>query len=481
MVASRRSTFLQRYLRRHGPSVHHVAFLVRDLKQAKERFQSFGYTVYGWSDRDPLWKECEFGTALTSAALSAVLALSFHSLLVSAPTHALILSLCLCLCVCCFVVSVFLTPKQSLGVVIQIAESGSFSHSEGMSWTSSSAMLSQTHLTPVVKKHIALISAQQEEWGPENPVANAALQTGKKLRESKEKKQALQTNRTAAASPAAGAAPAAFSSSSSSPPASTSAAAAAPASAISPLLPPGGRLDLLGLRMRCGSEFKARRQWGDMLAASHCTATVNPTTGIKTLVFRWPQSAMYIAVDIEKDPAATEAGAAARKDAATAKAARARSASPTPIVPGGVVEGPAHFAGEPRARPSSPGDRSAAAQWDGPKWIEMHAPGVVVGGSSSAAAAASPLSSSSAAAAPTAASSTSARGGPSSRSLGTGAPIPFVQRCTPLPLDPAIMRSAFVAVDQPLPLPLPALSLDTEKFSLTTPPVSIAQPLRAKM
>ena len=62
MVASRRSTFLQRYLRRHGPSVHHVAFLVRDLKQAKERFQSFGYTIYGWSDRDPLWKECRCHT-----------------------------------------------------------------------------------------------------------------------------------------------------------------------------------------------------------------------------------------------------------------------------------------------------------------------------------------------------------------------------------------------------------------------------------
>ena len=55
-----RSTFLQRYLRRHGPSVHHVAFLVPNLRQARERFRSFGYSIYGWSDRDPLWKECQY-------------------------------------------------------------------------------------------------------------------------------------------------------------------------------------------------------------------------------------------------------------------------------------------------------------------------------------------------------------------------------------------------------------------------------------
>ncbi len=61
-----RSTFLQRYLRRHGPSVHHVAFLVPDLKRAKTRFQSFGYTVYGWSDRDPMWKECMNTRAATA-------------------------------------------------------------------------------------------------------------------------------------------------------------------------------------------------------------------------------------------------------------------------------------------------------------------------------------------------------------------------------------------------------------------------------
>ena len=383
-------------------------------------------------------------------------------------------------------VSVFLTPKQSLGVVIQIAESGSFSHAEGMSWTSSSAMLSQTHLTPVVKKHIALISAQQEEWGPENPpaatTATAAQAGAKKRDSSKEKKQTLQTNRTAAATATAAAAPAATSASppvsSSSAPAATSAASASP---ISPPLPPGTRLDLLGLRMRCGSEFKARRQWGDMLAASHCTATIDPSTGIKTLVFRWPQSAMYIAVDIERDPSATEAGAGARRDAAQAAKDRARSASgsPTPLVPGGVVEGPRHFAGEPRARPGSGSVSAPGAQWDGPKWIEMHAPGVSVGGSDSTCAAAAPSSGSSTAGASAVASSTTARGGPSSRSLGHGAPIPFTQRRTPLPLDPAIMRSAFVAVDQPLPLPMPAMGMDAEKFSLTM--TNATQPLRAKM
>jgi hypothetical protein len=115
-AASRpRSTFLQRYLRRHGPSVHHVAFLVPDLARAKARFQSFGYTIYGWSDRDPLWKECTrdfvyFGLHCTARSRS-----SEEQQLPSCNCSSSLLSrfpVLLPLCSCCFLTS--LSDSQAI-------------------------------------------------------------------------------------------------------------------------------------------------------------------------------------------------------------------------------------------------------------------------------------------------------------------------------------------------------------------------------
>lgn len=67
--------FLQRFLARRGPGVHHVTFKVPGLAEAAERARAAGYDVVGFLDDDPYWKEC------------------------------------------------FLHPKQAHGIVVQLAES----------------------------------------------------------------------------------------------------------------------------------------------------------------------------------------------------------------------------------------------------------------------------------------------------------------------------------------------------------------------
>lgn len=263
--------YSQRYLRKHGPSVHHVAFMVPNLEKARRRFQSFGYTVHGFSNKDPLWKEC------------------------------------------------FLTPKQSLGVVIQVAEAGTMQ--PNLSWTSSTAMLSQTHLTPVVKKHIAQINRGVERWEAETtqpmPIDNETPQQKPPAPTNSSKRRSqVKSNKTAAAY-------------------SVDTVISPAHSASSSVLPP--RLSLLGLRLRCASEYKARRQWGDMLQASSCTESVD-SQGMKTLCFRWDQAPMYIAVDIEQ---------------------------PTPA----WIEQAAADATNQADKKDRPDEMKEAPQWDGPKWV----------------------------------------------------------------------------------------------------------------
>ena len=69
--------FLHRFLAAHGRGVHHVTFKVPDLALVCRRAETRGYDIVGRDESDPSWKEA------------------------------------------------FLHPKQALGIVVQLAESGS--------------------------------------------------------------------------------------------------------------------------------------------------------------------------------------------------------------------------------------------------------------------------------------------------------------------------------------------------------------------
>ena len=66
--------FLHRFLEQRGPGIHHVTFTVPSLRAACDRAEAHGYTIVGYNDANPHWKEA------------------------------------------------FLHPKQALGVVVQLAE-----------------------------------------------------------------------------------------------------------------------------------------------------------------------------------------------------------------------------------------------------------------------------------------------------------------------------------------------------------------------
>ncbi len=68
--------FLHRFLARHGPGIHHVTFIVRSLAEACARAEAHGYTIVGYDDSNPSWKEA------------------------------------------------FLHPRQAQGIVVQLAEAG---------------------------------------------------------------------------------------------------------------------------------------------------------------------------------------------------------------------------------------------------------------------------------------------------------------------------------------------------------------------
>lgn len=70
-----RDGFLHRFLAARGPGIHHVTFKVPDLRQACERAAARGYSIVGYRDDNPAWKEA------------------------------------------------FLHPKQAMGIVVQLAES----------------------------------------------------------------------------------------------------------------------------------------------------------------------------------------------------------------------------------------------------------------------------------------------------------------------------------------------------------------------
>lgn len=68
--------FLHRFLAHRGPGIHHVTFTVGSLAEACARAEAHGYTIVGYDDSSPSWKEA------------------------------------------------FLHPKQAQGIVVQLAEVG---------------------------------------------------------------------------------------------------------------------------------------------------------------------------------------------------------------------------------------------------------------------------------------------------------------------------------------------------------------------
>jgi methylmalonyl-CoA/ethylmalonyl-CoA epimerase len=72
--------FLHRFLAQRGPGIHHVTFTVPSLGEACARARSHGYSIVGYDDSDPRWKEA------------------------------------------------FLHPKQAQGIVVQFAETADAAH-----------------------------------------------------------------------------------------------------------------------------------------------------------------------------------------------------------------------------------------------------------------------------------------------------------------------------------------------------------------
>ena len=53
------STFgaVHRFLAQRGPGIHHVTFTVPDLREVCERARAHSYSIVGYDDSDPEWKE----------------------------------------------------------------------------------------------------------------------------------------------------------------------------------------------------------------------------------------------------------------------------------------------------------------------------------------------------------------------------------------------------------------------------------------
>jgi len=72
--------FLHEFLARRGEGVHHMTFIVRDLKHAVERARAAGLRIVDEDYRDPLWQEAfisprsAFGTIVQLAQSSMSLA-----------------------------------------------------------------------------------------------------------------------------------------------------------------------------------------------------------------------------------------------------------------------------------------------------------------------------------------------------------------------------------------------------------------------
>jgi methylmalonyl-CoA/ethylmalonyl-CoA epimerase len=49
--------FIRRFIERRGEGLHHLTFKVRDLAEAVRRAGELGFTVVGYDDDDPRWKE----------------------------------------------------------------------------------------------------------------------------------------------------------------------------------------------------------------------------------------------------------------------------------------------------------------------------------------------------------------------------------------------------------------------------------------
>lgn len=78
--------FLHRFLRSRGPGVHHLTFLVPDLREACDQVRACGFRIVGYDDSDPGWQEA------------------------------------------------FLHPREALGTVVQLGAASSEHMAEGYGW-----------------------------------------------------------------------------------------------------------------------------------------------------------------------------------------------------------------------------------------------------------------------------------------------------------------------------------------------------------
>jgi methylmalonyl-CoA/ethylmalonyl-CoA epimerase len=67
--ASDTSGFLPKYLDRHGEGLHHMTYIVDDLRREAERFRAAGYRVVNEDYSDQLWMEAFLSPGSTPGVL----------------------------------------------------------------------------------------------------------------------------------------------------------------------------------------------------------------------------------------------------------------------------------------------------------------------------------------------------------------------------------------------------------------------------
>lgn len=240
---------------------HHVTFLVDDIRHARDSLVASGMEVLDYNDEDPSWKE------------------------------------------------LFLHPKQSLGIVVQLAQFDPARRAVPTRFAHNPVFGAADPRARRETERCNHASKDEEEWGPwfKFPSADPSNATITSHAE-----PASSHPPSASSSPAPG--------SSAPPSASRSGSPAAGAGA--------GAVHLAGLRLVCASEARARGLWEHLLLgtcrelALEASSASSPAPS-KTLFFSWPHSPLYVAVDIVPPSASASA-----------------AASPAAELPAGLKEGP---------------------------------------------------------------------------------------------------------------------------------------------
>jgi methylmalonyl-CoA/ethylmalonyl-CoA epimerase len=67
--ASDTGGFLPRYLDRHGEGLHHMTYIVDDLRREAKRFRTAGYRIVNEDYSDPIWMEAFISPGSASGVL----------------------------------------------------------------------------------------------------------------------------------------------------------------------------------------------------------------------------------------------------------------------------------------------------------------------------------------------------------------------------------------------------------------------------